>query len=363
MYANTSESKVNRMIGKKQLIAFVMLVALTVFGVLNLDTVRLSAYESPAIYTSPAYVSAVEAIGTNYTFSVETDYGGDDVWGFAFDLTYNPNVLEWAEAVNGDLINELIMWVEEFNNTEGTLHVSNSFYTGSGAPPVTSGPGTLADIAFTVVGYGTSNITFVERATRLVGYNDTAEEKYNIVDDTPMGHIEGSVLDSSSSQDVFVADVSPHKTVVCQGLTMRIDVTVENQGTSAETNIDVTVKANDTVVDTTTIPSLDPDTNTALTFTWDATGFAKGAYTISARAADHTLVDGTVIVSYPGDINGPGEVPDGLVDIDDVIFIAIRFGSVPEWPIWDPIADVTDDDLVDIDDVIFSALRFGQFDP
>ncbi len=352
------------MIGKRQLIAFVMLVALTVFGLLNLVTVRLSAYESPAIYTSPAYVSAVDTIGTNYTFSVLTDYGGDDIWGFAFDLTYDPNVLEWAEAVNGGLINELIMWVAELKDgTEGTLHVSNSFYTGSGAPPVTSGPGTLADITFTVVGYGTSNITFVERVTRLIGYNDTAEEKYNIVDDTPMGHIEGSVLDSSTSQNVFVSDVSPHKTVVCQSLTMRINVTVENQGISAETNIDVTVKANDIVVDTTTIPSLDPGTNTTLTFTWDATGFAKGAYTISARAADNTLVDGTVTVSYPGDITGSGGVPDGLVDIDDVIFIAIRFGSVPGWPIWDPIADLTDDDLVDIDDVLFAALRFGQVDP
>jgi len=132
------------------------------------------------------------------------------------------------------------------------------------------------------------------------------------------------------------------------------------------------VKANDTVVDTLTILSLGPSAQTTLTFTWDVSGFAKGNYTISAVAApvpgetdtgDNTFVDGTVIVSYPGDINGPEGVPDGLVDIDDVIFIAIRFGSVPGWPNWDPIADLTDDDLVDIDDVMIPALRFGEIDP
>ena len=172
--------------------------------------------------------------------------------------------------------------------------------------------------------------------------------------------------------DVAVIDVTPYKTVVCQELTIRINATVENQGDFTETNIAVTVKANDTVVDTKTIPGLGPSEQTTLTFTWNASGFAKGNYTISAVAtpvpdetdtADNTFVDGTVIVSYPGDINGPGGVPDGLVDIDDVIFVAIRFGSVPGWPNWDPLADLTDDDLVDIDDVMIPALRFGEIDP
>ena len=117
------------MIGKRQLIVFIMLVALTVFGVLNLDTVRLSAADFPAIYISPSYVSTedpLSAIGTNYNFSVYTDYNGSDVWGYEFKLTYNPLVLEGVEVVNGDLITEdngIIMWMPgTFNNTVGTLY-------------------------------------------------------------------------------------------------------------------------------------------------------------------------------------------------------------------------------------------------
>jgi len=207
MHAFMSESKVNRMIGKRQLIAFVMLVALIMFGVLNFDTVRLSAYESPAIYISPAYVQTEDpesAIGTNYTFSVLTDYDGSDVWGFEFDITYNATVLEGREVVNGGLINETVgttMWDPgTFNNTEGTLTaVGNGFYTASGGtPPLTSGPGILANITFTVLDCGISNIT-LEHETRLIGAHDVGGgewEQFNIIDDTMFGHIEGSVFDN-----------------------------------------------------------------------------------------------------------------------------------------------------------------------
>jgi len=207
MHANMSERKVNRMIGKRQLIAFVMLVALTVFGVLNLDTVRLSAYESPAVYISPAYVSTGDpwsAAGTNYTFSVLTDYDGNDVWGYEFKLTYNPNVLEGIEVVNGDLITGgVTMWSPgDFNNTTGELGLTgNGFYYQDPPPPMTSGPGILANVTFTVVGYGISNITFVESKTRLIGYDPEhprarPEGDYDIInEDWPLqGHIEGSVF-------------------------------------------------------------------------------------------------------------------------------------------------------------------------
>lgn len=71
-------------------------------------------------------------------------------------------------------------------------------------------------------------------------------------------------------------------------------------------------------------------------------------------------------VTLVGDITGPEGVPDGLVDIDDVIFVAIRFGLVEGAPGWDPRADITGpeylvpDGLVDIDDVILVAIHFGD---
>ncbi len=59
-------------------------------------------------------------------------------------------------------------------------------------------------------------------------------------------------------------------------------------------------------------------------------------------------------------------VPGGLVDIDDVIFVAIRFGLVKDDPGWDPRADITGpeylvpDGLVDIVAVILVAVHFGE---
>jgi len=71
-------------------------------------------------------------------------------------------------------------------------------------------------------------------------------------------------------------------------------------------------------------------------------------------------------VTLIGDITGPEGVPDGLVDIDDVIFVAIRFGLVKDDPGWDHRADITGpeylvpDGLVDIDAVILVAVHFGE---
>lgn len=189
------ERKVNRVIGKRRLIAFVMLVALTVIGVLSLDTIRVSAIENPTIYISPSYVStggAYPAIGTQYTFSISTDYDGNDVYGFEFSLTFNPLVLEVVEVLNGDLITGApidLLWDDgDLNNPEGTLTlVRNGYFYTTLPPTLHSGPGILATVKFEVVAYGNSYISFVESQTRLIGYDPVhpranPEGFYNIVD-------------------------------------------------------------------------------------------------------------------------------------------------------------------------------------
>ncbi len=153
---------------------------------------RARAVESPAIYISPDWAHTADpasAIGTNYTISVYTDYTGDDVWGYEFTLTYNANVLAGVEVVNGDLITEDVAttmpFVGEFNDTLGMLDLTgNSFYVSDPASvPVTSGPGTLANVTFEVVGYGISNITLGDE-TILIGYDDILEEEFIIIDET-----------------------------------------------------------------------------------------------------------------------------------------------------------------------------------
>jgi hypothetical protein len=199
-------SQIRMHVYKRQLIAFAMLVALTAFGVLNINTVRVSAIiENPTIYISPSYVSTedpLSEIGNNYTASVCTDYDGSDVYGYEFSLTFDPLVLQVVEVVNGDLITEDVgttMWQPgTLNNSVGTLSLTgNGFYSETLPPPLVSGPGILANVTFEVVDYGNSYIAFVESETRLIGFKEgSGWEKYNIVDENwpHMYAIEGGII-------------------------------------------------------------------------------------------------------------------------------------------------------------------------
>jgi nitrous oxidase accessory protein NosD len=169
--------------------------------------------------------------------------------------------------------------------------------------------------------------------------------------------------------DITVTNVTPSKTVVGQGYSTSLKVTVENQGGLGTFN--VTPYANATLIGNQTV-TLGYGTSTTLTFIWDTTGLAKGNYTISAYAwpgsgetdtADNTFTDGWVIVAMVGDISGPDGWPDGLIDIDDVILIAIAYASILGDPRYKPNCDLNDDGLIDIDDVIIPAIHYGTIDP
>ena len=182
------------MIRKKMLLLSVFLTLIV--SAFNLNAIGVSAVEYPVIYSSPAWVHTDDpaaAVGTSYTFSVKTDYTGSDVWAYEFKLTFNPNVLEGVEVVNGDLITDTTLWIPgTFDNTAGKLSLTeNAFYFLSPPPPLASGPAILANITFTVVGYGISSITFVEDETRLIGY---AGDFYDIIDVPLVGDIEGGVF-------------------------------------------------------------------------------------------------------------------------------------------------------------------------
>jgi len=107
--------------------------------------------------------------------------------------------------------------------------------------------------------------------------------------------------------DIAITNVTPSKTVVAQGYSLFINVTVKNQGDYAET-FDVTAYYDTTAIGTKLVTSLAPYAETTLTFSWDTTGIAGGYYTISAQAStvpgetdteDNAFVDGTVKVTSP----------------------------------------------------------------
>jgi hypothetical protein len=76
--------------------------------------------------------------------------------------------------------------------------------------------------------------------------------------------------------------VSPSETVVGQGFSTSIDVTVADQGSYTET-FKVTAYTNATSIGSQNV-TLSSGNSTTITFTWNTTGFAKGNYTISVYA-------------------------------------------------------------------------------
>jgi len=163
--------------------------------------------------------------------------------------------------------------------------------------------------------------------------------------------------------NIRVLEVKPSKTVSCMGETVSFEVLVENRGAFSE-QINITAYANETNATVFRNLILDSRNSTVLILTWNTTGFAKGNYTISAYAtpvqgetdtADNMFSDGWVFISIPGDING-----DNIVDIFDVVRVALAFGAVSTDPNWDSNANINSDGIVDIFDLVVVALHFGE---
>jgi PKD repeat protein len=181
---------------KKPLSLLILL--LFVISTLNVNTM-VSAVDHPAIYVEPdSTVDPNLTVGMLYTVSIKTDYTGSDIWGWQLSLTYNPSILEGYELANGDLItkdkNPFADFIPgTFNNTLGELSKTSAYFFFMVPPPyLTSGPGTLANVTFRVVGIGPSDI-ILGVDTWLVGRHGSPDyTMYNIIDaetmPTRIGH-------------------------------------------------------------------------------------------------------------------------------------------------------------------------------
>ncbi len=284
-----------RKIKRKLLLPILLVFAFNELGTPNLAIMKASAADSPYIAVVPGTtVDPALAPGMNYTISINTDYNGNDVWGFEFKLTFNPNVLEGIEVVNGDLITEdvgPIVWAPgTFDNTAGYLSLTGNVFFAFGLPkPVTSGPGTLANITFGVVGRGISNITLETQGperTKLMGYTEGGHGTlYNIIDpETMPDHIQhGYFKNVLPIHDVAVISLDAPAEVTLGDL-ITINVTVANEGNFTET-FNITVYANATEIETQKVTDLASGYATSpLAFSWNTTDAAEGNYTLTANA-------------------------------------------------------------------------------
>jgi len=143
--------------------------------------------------------------GDTFTISIYTDYTGNDITGYQFTLTYNASVLNGVNVANGDLItnassplNRSSFLPGTFDNIAGELSLTGAFFFFIDPPPDTAtGPGTLANVTFQVVGTGTSAIT-LGRDTQLFGWDPIGEETYIIIDAIVMfTHIQHGFFDNT----------------------------------------------------------------------------------------------------------------------------------------------------------------------
>jgi len=215
-------------------------------------------------------------------------------------------------------------------------------------------------IHWTSVGVAPSNYTLKAEAISVLGETNLENNVY--VDGT---------IELIPAHNVAVTSITPSKTILGVGYAININVTVLNKGTFNETfNVilyadkDITVIGDEIVIGNKTIPFLTNATSTIKAFSWDTTGITKGDYTLTAEVTqvpgetdvtDNILIDGSVLVTTPGDVNG-----DRKVDMKDIYACILAFMSKPGQPKWNPVCDINNDGVVDMKDIYTAIRNFGK---
>lgn len=162
--------------------------------------------------------------------------------------------------------------------------------------------------------------------------------------------------------NIAVSDAPSPRKSVAQGATVRLRLSIENQGWNDE-RTNVTVRVDTTLIASFANIDLASRNLTIITIIWNTSSFSKDNHTLIAHAipvagetytGDNTFVT-LIIVTIYGDVNG-----NRVVDIFDAIALAGAFSSVLMGTNWNANADVNCDDVVDIFDAIILAANFGK---
>ena len=273
-----------------------------------------------------------------------------DLYGYQFNLTFDPNVIICLQDEVQDIMNETHYVPNQMiDNTRGFVFVNVTYYIP--AVPIDIDAATaLVTLKFRVKSLGATNLTLTDTQLIDSGGQPITHEVHN-------GFFQSLIV------DVGIVGISANPDVFYQGGHTNVTITVTNEGNITE-NFPVYVYYNSTLLTTLNVTSLAPNTNATITFVWNTSGIGFGKYQLSAQTpplpyethvSDNTLVDGIVKLKIPGDING-----DDVVDIYDALLAASAYGSKPGDPNWNPNADLNGDGIIDIYDIIILANHFGQ---
>jgi len=240
---------------------------------------------------------------------------------------------------------------ESFNVT---VYANNTAIETLAVTNLLSGNQTTVVITWNTSGFVKGNYTISAYVTPVLN-------EAEITDNT----FKDGVVNVMRRPDIAVTNVEPLKTLVVQGYSMSINVTVKNQGDDTET-FNVTAYANTTRIQTETV-TLTSGKCITITFTWNTSGFVKGNYTLSAyvwpipnetATEDNMCIGGAVLVTIAGDVNG-----DWRVDGKDIAMIAKCFNAVVGQPNYVPNADINNDGKIDGKEIALVSKYYGTHYP
>jgi hypothetical protein len=272
------------------------------------------------------------------------------MYGYQFNLTFDPNVLICLQVQIQDVLNEThYIPNQNIDNTRGFIFVNVTYY--SPAVPIdVDSPTQLVMVKFRVKTIGSTNLTLTDTG---------------LVDSTgqPITHEDDNGFFQSLIVDIAVLAVSASPTAIYKGGNTNVTVNVANQGNITESFI-LNVYYNGTLLTSTNVTGLAANANANVTVQWNTASVTWGKYVMSAQVpplpyetntANNNLTDGTVKIRIPGDLNG-----DDTVNILDSIILANAYLTTPTSPNWNPQADLNGDGVVNILDAIILATYFGS---
>jgi len=162
--------------------------------------------------------------------------------------------------------------------------------------------------------------------------------------------------------DIAIVNVLNLKTIVGQGLLIKLNILLLNKGEYSET-FNAKLSVNATVATEQTV-TLEEGDSILVVLIWDTSSFARGNYILTifvepvpgeTNTSDNTFSFQPVKVTIPGDLDG-----DYSVLLEDLVLLAKAYGSRPGDPNWNINADIEGNGVVGLSDLVILAKHYGE---
>ena len=302
------------------------------------------------------------------------NYSLGNLYAFDISISWNPAVLSYTSRVKtvprspslntapfrskGILNSPTVIAYDNVDPVAGTYRIGYSSY----APAASfNAPGDAANVfsmTFAVLGAGDYGLSF--DSVSLVVDNI----RFPLAQPNVPYRV---VLDPYLAHNVGVEAAPRNKDIIGQGKPFDTYALVKNAGDSSET-FDVTIyatNATDDYVVGTASTTVAARTAQTVKVICSSTGLAKGTYTIKAivdtvtdetYTADNELIQGTILVTLAGDVDG-----NKCVNIFDIVKMAGAYGVPNQYhPKYDPYCDLDNNYAINIFDIVTAAGNYGK---